>query len=227
MNCAPIRVTDGAEDSSILDSLPDMFIANIPSTECKTLPGKDVMFPNPGGSVQIIDESNLQVDLPAACGAASGAPPAPQAPQAPAPSPPAVSPPAVSPPAASAPAGSGAGAAPGASSTSTVTTLITITANPSLRPTPPAPALSTGTSAPTVPAAPTAPPAPPADTGAGCGTDGALVCNGPDQFGLCNHGKIVWQPVAPGTTCQGGKITKRDLTNIVPGRFRRSHVRHA
>ncbi|KAF2681316.1 lytic polysaccharide monooxygenase [Lentithecium fluviatile CBS 122367] len=40
-------------------------------------------------------------------------------------------------------------------------------------------------------------------------TNGAIVCNGTDQFGLCNNGSVVFQPVAAGTTCEGGKIAKR------------------
>ena len=41
---------------------------------------------------------------------------------------------------------------------------------------------------------------------ASCPTDGALVCNGPSQFGLCNFGQVVWQQVALGTQCQDGQI---------------------
>ena len=42
-----------------------------------------------------------------------------------------------------------------------------------------------------------------------CTTDGAVVCNGPEQFGLCNIGSVVWQAVAAGTTCTNGSIQKR------------------
>ncbi|KAF2747474.1 lytic polysaccharide monooxygenase [Sporormia fimetaria CBS 119925] len=77
-------------------------------------------------------------------------------------------------------------------------------------------------------AAPTAPPSNPGPTGTGgapaqpqptggapsagadCPVDGALVCNGPTQFALCNHGKAVWQDVAAGTTCTNGQIQKRE-----------------
>ena len=43
--------------------------------------------------------------------------------------------------------------------------------------------------------------------GVACPTDGAVVCNGPSQFGICNFGKVsVFQPVAAGTQCVDGKI---------------------
>lgn len=36
--------------------------------------------------------------------------------------------------------------------------------------------------------------------------DGAVVCNGMDFFGLCNHGHVVWQRVAEGMGCVDGKV---------------------
>lgn len=36
--------------------------------------------------------------------------------------------------------------------------------------------------------------------------DGALVCNGDDQFGRCNFGNVIFQKVASGTACRNGKI---------------------
>lgn len=42
---------------------------------------------------------------------------------------------------------------------------------------------------------------------AGCAEDGAMVCNGASQFGICSFGKVVWQDVAAGTKCEDGKIT--------------------
>ncbi|KAF2205926.1 hypothetical protein GQ43DRAFT_436661 [Delitschia confertaspora ATCC 74209] len=50
MNCAPIRVTGGAEDTSKFNQLPDMFVANI--NDCKTPVSKAVKFPNPGTVVE-------------------------------------------------------------------------------------------------------------------------------------------------------------------------------
>ncbi len=119
--------------------------------------------------------------------------------------------------------------APGASSAapvaSTQTTLITVTGTPST------PAQSTAVAskpAATVPAAPTggsgATPTTAPGSGSGgsgtCTTDGAIVCNGPTQFGLCNKGSVVWQAVAAGTTCSNGTIQKRGYNGRVVRRQR-------
>ncbi|KAF2161786.1 lytic polysaccharide monooxygenase [Zasmidium cellare ATCC 36951] len=55
-------------------------------------------------------------------------------------------------------------------------------------------------------------------SGSSGGSDGSLVCNGTDQFGLMNNGKVVWQPVAAGTKCVNGQIQKRSDS-------RHAHVR--
>ncbi|KAF1994067.1 lytic polysaccharide monooxygenase [Amniculicola lignicola CBS 123094] len=109
----------------------------------------------------------------------------------PAPAPTAPAPPAPAPTQAPAPP------APGPI-TSTVSTLVTVTALPAPKPS----------------AAPQPPPQAPAAPGGGtCSTPGELLCNGETQFGLCNNGNVVWQPVAPGTKCQGGKIARRDYSH--------------
>ncbi|KAI7195289.1 hypothetical protein KC363_g1631 [Hortaea werneckii] len=41
--------------------------------------------------------------------------------------------------------------------------------------------------------------------------DGTLVCNGEEQYGLCNRGQALFQDVAPGTTC----ITEADGTGRI------------
>lgn len=51
MNCAPISVSGGGDDITFLDALPDMFVANLPSTDCATVANFDYAFPNPGDSV--------------------------------------------------------------------------------------------------------------------------------------------------------------------------------
>ena len=43
-----------------------------------------------------------------------------------------------------------------------------------------------------------------------CSTQNAVVCIGTTQFGLCNYGCAVAQPLAAGTYCSGGVINKRD-----------------
>lgn len=120
--------------------------------------------------------------------------------------------------------GAGGVFAPGASSAapvaSTQTTLITVTGTPAApaestpAPVASAPATGTGTS----PAAPTTAPA--ASGGSTCTTDGAIVCNGTTQFGLCNQGNVVWQAVAAGTTCSNGTIQKRGFNGRVVRRNR-------
>jgi hypothetical protein len=123
--------------------------------------------------------------------------------------------------------GAGVVFAPGASSAapvaSTQTTLVTVTGTPAT------PAKSTAAAskpAATTPAAGTGasgatPTTAPAAGGEGtCTTDGAIVCNGTTQFGLCNQGKVVWQAVAAGTTCSNGTIQKRGYNGRVVRRNR-------
>jgi hypothetical protein len=53
MSCAPLTVT-GSEEGTVetaLGALPDMFVANLPSTECGTVEGFDFAFPDPGNAV--------------------------------------------------------------------------------------------------------------------------------------------------------------------------------
>ncbi|KAK5747229.1 hypothetical protein LTR17_000364 [Elasticomyces elasticus] len=52
MNCAPITVTGGADDNDVFNSLPDMFVINIPNEQCATVEGEDFVFPSPGDSAE-------------------------------------------------------------------------------------------------------------------------------------------------------------------------------
>lgn len=52
MNCAPISVSSNESDTDLLDTLPDMFLANLPSTTCSTVENFDYAFPDPGDSVE-------------------------------------------------------------------------------------------------------------------------------------------------------------------------------
>ena len=56
MNCAAAEITGGSDDTSFLDSLPEMFVANIPG-ECTTNEGV-LEIPNPGESVERHEESS-------------------------------------------------------------------------------------------------------------------------------------------------------------------------
>lgn len=73
----------------------------------------------------------------------------------------------------------------------------------------PAPAPAPAPSTPKEPAH--APKAPTTGGGSTCSKNGALMCNGESQFGICSNGAIVYQPVAAGTKCSNGAIMRRDL----------------
>ncbi|KAL5417031.1 hypothetical protein PMIN04_007905 [Paraphaeosphaeria minitans] len=51
MNCAPVSVGGGGNDTTFLEKLPDMFVANLPRSACSTVEGFDYAFPDPGDSV--------------------------------------------------------------------------------------------------------------------------------------------------------------------------------
>jgi hypothetical protein len=243
MNCAPIDVTGGASDNTAFNALPDMFVANLDDT-CKSPPNKAVKFPNPGSEVQKGTTNDAEAPTGSGCGKSSGGT-APAQPSAPAgqpstapkssavaqPSPPAggASPVAPKPSTTATPPSNPGGVfAPGASSVAgspaqTSTTLVTVTAAPTpAKPTVPA-SPGTGT-----PAKPSSAPS----TGGGatgnttCSTNGAIVCNGEKQFGLCNNGNVVWQDVAAGTACTNGVVSKRSLNGrVARPRYRSSRVK--
>lgn len=48
MNCAPITVSGGADDLSYYDSLPNLFLANLPSSDCEAPESQSLKVPNPG-----------------------------------------------------------------------------------------------------------------------------------------------------------------------------------
>lgn len=51
------------------------------------------------------------------------------------------------------------------------------------------------------------PPYPYSTGSVSCPTNGALVCSSDgSEFGVCNWGRVTFQPVAAGTKCEGGKI---------------------
>ncbi|XEV06361.1 hypothetical protein FSHL1_011648 [Fusarium sambucinum] len=50
MNCAAVNIEGQGGSAGYLDSLPDMFVANI-GNNCETQPNSDLKFPNPGNSV--------------------------------------------------------------------------------------------------------------------------------------------------------------------------------
>lgn len=186
--------------------------------------GNDGMYTPPAGAGATSAAATSAAAAPtSAAGGASGGASTPAATSKPA--------------ATSAAASGGAGGvfAPGASSAapvaSTQTTLVTVTGTPSTpvkttaaasKPAATTPVAGTGASGATPTTAPAA-------GGAGsttCSTNGAIVCNGTTQFGICNNGSLVWQAVAAGTTCSNGTISKRAYNGRVVRRNRRSFVSH-
>jgi hypothetical protein len=259
MNCAPISVTGGASDTSKFDALPDMFVANI-GKGCTSPQNFATKFPNPGQVVEMGNTNDQEAptgscgatgSAPAESSAAGGEPSsAPTSAAAGQPSAASTSaandgqyhaPTSAAAVSSALPSnGSGGVFAPGASSAlavtsstavvpsavpiaSTSTTLVTVTGTPSA----PSATVPLGTGS---PAASSTPSTPSAGGSGTCTENGAIVCNGTDQFGLCNNGEVVWQAVAVGTTCSNGIVTKRGYNGritrprwssrrvVVPGR---------
>jgi hypothetical protein len=230
MNCAPIEVTGGASDKSGFEALPDMLVANIASAKCKSPVSKVLKIPNPGENLVSTGDAEPGTGD---CGSSSGGSP-PASPSSPAgqPSPPAGQPSASAPPSQPTPPTGGQSSAaappsvpspppsnpggvfaPGASAAptpATSTTLVTVTGAP----TPAKPTVPVGTGTPAQPTPPStgggSAPAP-GGSASTCSTNGAVVCNGEKQFGLCNNGNVVWQEVASGTACVNGVISKRSM----------------
>ncbi|OHW94645.1 hypothetical protein CSPAE12_06734 [Colletotrichum incanum] len=70
MNCGPVTITGSEGSQEAYNALPDMFTANIGN--CETEEGTDVMFPNPGNSVDKFGDASVLKAPPAACGGGSG-----------------------------------------------------------------------------------------------------------------------------------------------------------
>lgn len=199
MNCAPITVTGGADNKDVYNGLPDMQLANIPQTTCKTVDSTVPLLPNPGDSVDKRGSGPFQ-NMQGDCGAptktqpqmggnghdspSSDQPPVvPSSPPSPSPTSTSMPTPDPSTPVESAPAAAKPSTSAGGSNN------------------------GSGNST----------------SDASCGEDGVMVCNGASQFGICSFGKVVWQDVAAGTKCEDGKITfakkqRRVVTRGVAGR---------
>ncbi|MCJ1264484.1 hypothetical protein MMC22_004356 [Lobaria immixta] len=236
MNCAPVTVTAGSKKRSAkvgiskrADSFPDMFKANI-GNGCTTAEGGDVIFPEPGQSVQKLTTfpamapvgscgtgTSASNNSGSTSGSGSGAAPAPSPVASSAPSAPATSPPAPAPAPAASPAPSAPAAAPSV---------------PAVAPPAPAPSASVGTQ-PAAPAAPTTPEAPPPADGntskGSCTAPGQSVCS-PDgkQIGECdatNH--VTFFPVAQGTVCKDGYMVMAGSAGKRSAKFAHGPVRRA
>lgn len=256
MNCAPIQVGGGsgkastASAASALGQLPDMFVANLPETQCAT-ESANFVYPNPGANVVKLKTEALSTKVTGAgcavmnkMGAGSGQmgspsagtpstpsqgttpsqpSSAPSAPSQPKPSGTAGSPTYKNPSESKIPSNPGGGVfAPGASGAVSAPAT-----GPTAQPNPPAAQPTTLVVKPAPSAAPSAPETPSNNTPTNsectpCTNDGAVVCIGTKQFGLCNRGCAVAQDLAAGMSCSGGAVvasTKRHL------HFPRGHLR--
>ncbi|KAF7558081.1 hypothetical protein G7046_g5882 [Stylonectria norvegica] len=67
MSCAPVIVTGGKDDDTFVDTLPPIFIANIPG-ECSTGPSGTILsFPDPGKYGKVYDQPSVYEDAPGIC----------------------------------------------------------------------------------------------------------------------------------------------------------------
>ncbi|KAL9060896.1 MAG: hypothetical protein Q9162_000340 [Coniocarpon cinnabarinum] len=195
MNCAPVTVSGSKGSPDTFNKLPDMFIANVGAPTIKTTDSKNVVFPNPGDSVET---DSTVGNAPPSCPPSSNG--------------------CTVPPSggggASAAGGSSGGSA-GGSSGAGAPPAAAAPAPQASSPGAQGPAGSSSSSGAQGGAASPAPASPGVAPKAGsvpCNNPGQVVCIGSAQFGICDMNNFaVPQPLAQGTHCQGGKIAKRSV----------------
>jgi hypothetical protein len=233
MGCAPVSVTGGTSDTAFFDSLPTMFMANVPGKPTCFEGSEGVLnIPNPGRFGRVLAPPTF--DVKGTCSDATE-PPVFEDPGAPV----------VLPPQGNMPGPATTSQAPPPPAATKVqmpsavpTTLLTITrssssttASTTCSAALEAPYRLTSTPAAPVPAVPTqkvpsppcsAPPAlaptqeapPPAAAPAGrvpCTANpssGNMICADATHFGICNNGFAIPQAVAAGTKCVDGVIVR-------------------
>jgi hypothetical protein len=245
MNCAPIQVGSGtgsasaSSAASALAALPNMFVVNLPATECSTKENEDFNYPEPGQSIIEGNGAALGDTLVGAgcakqtkLGAGNGQIGTPTQPETPAQSKPAATtaPAQQEPEETAIPSNPGGVFAPGASSAPV--------AAPTVQPAPvastaPTAAPSKPSSTPEQPSYNSPPKSPdnndtntpttPVTDGqcTPCTNDGAVVCIGSNQFGLCNRGCAVAQDLALGMACSNGVVVAATKRSI---HFPRAHI---
>ncbi|GFP55712.1 hypothetical protein TASIC1_0005057000 [Trichoderma asperellum] len=226
MNCAPLTVTGSGGSKDFMNTLPDMFVANLDGHDCATADNTDVLFPDPGNDVDKFNGAT-EAFAPAICtGTSAGV-------------------------ASAAPTNGGSGSAPTGSpaqpTQASVPGGVFITKPPASQPaatqpaaTQPAASQPVVTSAPVAspPAATSAavpPPAPSSGSnassgsspsggfaaGTACSSEGQWNCIGGTHFQRCASGS--WsapQAVAGGTSCQSGQaenlkmVAKRGMKSM-------------
>jgi hypothetical protein len=187
MNCAPITISGGAENTTEFDQLEDMFRVNLPSSECGSQLSSNLEIPNPGRYVTTVDTRLLAPPTGSGCAAMSQAT------------------------ATQSDTGAAASSSESAAATTTLTTLTPVPSAANTTTTAAA-ATSDSTSTPSSPSIPITNPPPYSNT-TSCTIPDALICNGPTLYGLCNFGQVIWQPVAPGTACQNNQIVAAASAN--------------
>lgn len=235
MECAPIQVGSGsgsastASVASALSALPDMFVVNLPNTECKSTEGEDFNYPDPGQSVVVGSSANVRNTLtgtgcarqnklgagngqigspsesspnpggvfaPGASSAPVAAPSVPAAPSYAAPTTPAAAP-----------------TTPAAAKPTVAPSTPSVTPEQPTYDAPKAPDNSNDTNNPTTPVSD--------GDCTPCTNDGAVVCIGTNQFGLCNRGCAVAQDLALGMACTNGVVVGVKKRSI---HFPRAHL---
>jgi hypothetical protein len=253
MNCAPISITGSnkrrdedvlearnatleARDLSAYNALPDMFTANIDNDGCKTTEPLNLVFPNPGSSVENngdpTDKSKFAAPVGSTCKTGNSAPP-----QQGNPAPSSAPSPSAKP---SLPGGvfitvkPPGGTAPTAAPIATQPVAAPVVSNPPVGNAPvQSPAPIQATTLTVIPTKATAI-APPAQTGVSgalsgpCSTEGLWNCIGGSSFQQCGSGN--WstpQQLAAGTKCTPGQseaISIQAIAKRTP-RFSRAHLR--
>ncbi|KAF2851911.1 lytic polysaccharide monooxygenase [Plenodomus tracheiphilus IPT5] len=246
MNCAPVQVGSAsgtastASVSAALSKLPDMFVANLPDTSCSTAEGEDFNYPDAGSNIIEGNGASLGDSLSGAgcatmtkMGAGKGQIGTPTEPETPAKSSAVSQKPSAAPAYSDAPVESAAPAYSAAPAESAAPVESEVPSNPggvfapgassapAVQPT--TPAAAEPTAAPAQPSsAPTYGGAPTNGTPSGdgectpCTEDGAVVCIGSNQFGLCNRGCAVAQDLAAGMSCSAGVVVASTKRSYFP-----------
>ncbi|TKA28704.1 hypothetical protein B0A50_03032 [Salinomyces thailandicus] len=217
MNCAPLDVTGGSDSSDFYESLPNAYVVNMPTEECATVDSADAEIPFPGQYVL----KNPSASIVAATGPSCKASAAAMTEGVPAYKSATVKNAAAT----QAPAKNydSTGAATGAATQSAAATsaeassgFVTIStaatgSSSALAEISAYPTMSASSDAGVVaPSGYAAASGSSSSSGSSCSEDGAVVCSSDGkQFGLCNHGSVVFEAVADGTTCSNGQIQKK------------------
>lgn len=228
MNCAAVSVTGSGGSDGFLDTLPDMFTANI-GTGCGTVDSADVEFPNPGQDVERLNGATSAFAAPTgSCGGSGGSPPT-----NPDPSPEPTTPPtpteAPTPPESPEPTPT---SIPGGIFITVTSSAVTApTEAPETPETPetpepvPEPEVPTPTPEPEVPV-PEVPSEGAVAPGTACSEEGTWNCVGGTSFQRCASG--AWSAVldlAAGMTCENGQSSQLRVSSLNGKRSMRRSLR--